>query len=761
MTYMQFFIEIMTNPDSPFSEMRHYGVLDIGTLAGNILSNVMMWIGKGLAALVDACEEFANAAYNFLSFSGNDTFVSLYNTINKYLFIPLLIVFAIIAIKLTVGANRKGESKEVLKNLGIMFFVVAILPSIFSYINQNVFGKDFLFNMQGERNQIRTEYVNNENGSGTYRRTGTLHYQTANNILRSNTYDFYYLYNHSDLKNIFNGHTPDDAEGTTNKDVNTVIENLKELQEKYPDSFESERVTFSDSVFDPNIGLDSDHGYDDLSQFFQYKVTEDHEETVDDRNAASTSTQLYKVSQNWGGIPIVNWGHECYIRYNVDYLNLFIQLLAVAIMYFCIGYSVIKLIIELMVHQLFGGIIAATDLTGGQRIKKFLGSILGIYFALLLSALTVLLFMAARNFAVNLIGSRGLGDSLITIALAITMLDIPNIVARYFNINTGIRGGMGMAGFGLLAAGRAVARNAGRVARAPFRAMNSTMESAQATRAEKTREARREAENEQQRMERADREAERNAERSRNNIDEGFNRSTDEQGRRMADFDNRQDEFRNQHGTDGDYEKFEQPIEYNKENEGSQENIDAIHQRAGAVAAYNDSMGEQKGFEDNIRSGSVAAGATEDETQKALKANPATVNDAKQGLYSGIAKEAQNNGGKPADYTAAAQKASANLNVGDGKEGYVSYLSDAAYNSAHSSQIRHEAINIQSMNRGMSDQDAYIRAMDKVSGTYSFATENKAKIAAAELRDTGSLRQGNIYDKRPKEYKVSSKTALN
>ena len=445
----------------------------------------MMWIGKGLAAFLDACEEFANAAYNFLSFSGNNTFVSLYNTINKYLFIPLLIVFLLIALKMTVGASRKGESKEILKNLGILFFVVAILPSVFSYINKNVFGKDFLMSMQGDTTSTTVEYGETHSDTGStsvFSKTYGTHYQTSNRILRSNTYDFIYLFYNSSLKKIYGDHTVNDSGKAANApNVDSIINELNELQKKYPDSSEASVVTFAGSVFDPNIGLDSDHGYDSLPDFFNYKVTPKREDTItNDVNDSGTTYQMYEVSQNWGGIPIVNWGHECYIRYNVDYLNLFVQLIAVAIMYFCIGYSVIKLIIELMVHQLFGGIIAATDLTGGQRIKKFLGSILGIYFALLLSALTIILFLSARDFAVGLLDTRGLGDSLITITLAITMLDIPNIVARYFNINTGIRGGMGIAGMALYGAGRMAARNAGRVARAPFRAAGTTMSNAQA-----------------------------------------------------------------------------------------------------------------------------------------------------------------------------------------------------------------------------------------------------------------------------------------
>lgn len=795
MSYLQLFVELMTNGKSPFSEMRFYGFTDLGTIAGNFFSVFLMWLGKGLAAFLDACEEFANAAYNFISFSGSSTFVNLYNVINSYLFVPLLIIFGILAIKFALGTVQRGESKTILQNLGILFFVVAVLPSIFSFVNKEIIGQDFLLSMQGDSNGTSSISANgNINdpissagiGYGASVTT-TNRRHISDDILRSNTYDFWYLYNKSDVKEIFYGKSPNDVEGKPTVNLDNLLENLQETQNEYINSNEAKALTFSGNVFDPNIGIDEEHGYFEIPDFFRWRVLASDiysgPVSTDGENIQDIRLSQYTVSEMWNGFNIIGgegWGHECYLRYNVDYLNLFIQLIAVAIMYFAIGYSVFKLIIELIIHQLFGATMAAMDLTGGQRIKKYLGSIIGIYLALLLSALTIMLFMPARNFACNLLDSRGLGDSLVTLTLAMVMLDIPNIIARYFNINTGIRGGMAMAGMGLMAAGRMAARQAGRMARAPFRAAGNTYDrmrnnqtatqrdaarrnERQAERASEQAERQREnqeRENQRQR-ERQEREAQQQA-RDEQRRQENEAREAQQQAQKKAEFDSKQKEFEKQHGTGGDYERYEQPIDYDKDSEGADKNKDAIVQRAGASSAYNDFEGKQKSFKNDIQSGATAVGATEADTARALKANPSEIVDAKKGMYSSISSEAVKNGGTQNDYREAAQKTASRMNAGGENADYVNYLADASYNSAHSEQIRARAKNIQSMNRGMSDQDAYVAAMDKVSGNYQFTESNKSKIAAAELRDYGSLRNGNIYGKRPdpSKYKVSSKSAL-
>ena len=79
-------------------------------------------------------------------------------------------------------------------------------------------------------------------------------------------------------------------------------------------------------------------------------------------------------------------------------------------------------------------------------------------------------------------------------------------------------------------------------------------------------------------------------------------------------------------------------------------------------------------------------------------------------------------------------------------------------NAQHSGELRNNAINIQNTSsRRISDVEAYTQAM-KQSG-YGFSEANMERIAASELKNNGSLRNGSIYEKRPVksfEYKANT-----
>lgn len=819
MTYEQLYILLMNDSDNPFSSIRVASFFSISSLITDLINMVLIFIGKGLAKLLDVFQEFANQAYNFLSFGYSDTFNELYGVINNYIFIPLVICFIILALKLTTGSLYRGETKTILKNLGILFLVIAVLPSVFYTINTQIIGKDFLNEVQDTPSSgSNVDIIAADLTDGKLDLPSDIDavqkkefMKISNIILRDNTWDYEYLYNNSSLKTIFGEGDGKKLDNWKDKKCNTTLEavrkSVNDAQAKYYASSYSSSVMFS--TFDPNTKLSSSEN------FFLVKVSK------------SSASGSYKETLDAGlTIPIVNFtiGDEHYNRYSVDYINLYIQLIAVAIMFFCIGYSVIKLIIELLVHRLFAGIIAASDLTGGQRIKKFLTSIIGIYIALLLSSITVILFLAARRYVMydsNIGGSR-LVKSIITIVLAITMLDIPNIVARYFNINTGIRGGMGIAGMGLMAATRAATRAASRGMRSATQKVSNTAQGA----ASRARGAAQEAGAQQQAMENSFNRGTANQTQNlpRMESSAGSAAAAEEAARNRPDIRSEaENDYRSKFGSDGNYEKYEQPLDYQTSNSENSESVgqenpyaeldkatnnrDAIVQRAGAASAFMDYSDKSESFDEKMQSAQNATHATSQDMESATKANPAEINDAKQGIYSGIAKRAEAAGGKPADYQREAEKAatafgygdtgksktgtssgtdntktgtagsnissaekskgSASSTVGSNREsvnttnkGFQNYLADASYNAKHSAQIRNEAINIQSMNSGMSDKDAYMKAMDRVSGQYHFREEFKEKIAVSELQNNGSLRQGSRYSRRPSDYKVKGKSAL-
>ena len=764
MSYKELFIELLSNRNSPFQFMDFTGLFHFDKAIGNLLNAILLALCKGLASFLDACEEFANTAYNFLSFSNSPDFVNLYNILSKYWVVPFIAILGFIALRLVLGDFRRQDLKTVIRNMGIMFFIIVLLPTIFTQINTNIIGMNFLDNIQGNSTTISSDYQESEEekadnalyqklSQGAYIRSqATSRKRTSDYILRCNVYDYWYLYNNSALKDIFSGWDSSSKDNNTadldvdslpaydgRKDIDALMVHLKNVAADYPSSAESKSVSFAGTIFDPGNQLHKDDGYQDVPRFFDIKSQPIVSVETDSDLETTKRVSLYTTNDLWDGIGLLDgWGHESMLRYNVDFLNLIVQLIATSVMYFCIGYGVFKLIMELLLHQLFGGIIAAIDLTNGQRIKKFLSTILGIYIALLLSAITVMLYQTILNFVrTQFTSGRGIIVSILTIVLCIVMIDVPNVIGRYFNVNTGARGGLALIGAGLMAS-RAVGRTIASRARSARNLRHSM--------AARSRERNRETQRQQERaQDRAQRQQEREQEQQQR-------------------YDSAQERYQSEHGSDGNYEKYQNPIDYDSSKVGSEQNADAITQRAAAISAKNDYYGNENSPRQNIDSAGRALNADSQDVANAKKQNAAQINDAKQGQYMSIATEAEANGGNNKAYKDAAEQSLNSLGVSSSdKRNYSEYLADASFNAKNTTQIRAEAKKIQSASETkLSDKDAYVQAMDKVAGSrYHFNSSFKENIATAELRDNGSLRSGSTYNNRPnrKDYVIGSKSA--
>lgn len=749
MSHADAFIELMTNSDSPLSYIQTYSMFDVGSLLANLLKYLWMAICRGLDSFVSAMESFANTCYNFLSFSSNPAFTGLYDVINQFITIPIAICLLIIAFKYVTGDMNKTKSKQYLNNLLIVFFVLCIMPSVFSFMNNTVIGNDFLKTVGGSDTTTSNYTIGGM--QVTQSNSNSSHITTSNEILRGNTTDFLYLYQESGkLKAAFpSSQDPDDA-SQANIDTNAIIEELTELKANYPNTSYAQNVSFNSFRFDFNQILKNGEDNYECPKFYQYKCI-GLQESVDNYSNGNTSTiKLYEiVPMNTEGFLGTGLGAVAYQRYHIDFLNIFIQLLATGIMYFCIGFSVLKLIFELLIHQLFGPIMAATDLTGGQRIKKYLSSIIGCYFGLIISSIIVLLYNKAVAIIPN---TYPLIKSMMIISLAIIFLDGPNIIAKYFGVNTGIRGGMAMAGLAMMKAGRAVTapiRTAGRVGSSVgLSALNNRVRDRMTAPRERQREAQRQAENtrreNQRQTENRQRETQRQA--------ENRQREEQRQAEKMDRFNRDMDRFQGKHGSNGDYEQYQKPNAYDPNKSGSKENLNHIAGKAAMAAAFSDMMGNPQ-KKDAYIADSVNGinGITEQDKNAAKKLGNANIKDAKQGIYTGIAKEAEANGGTRKDYLKASESAIQAYNsmptTEAAKEDFKSYLADASMNAAHTDELRQQANNYKALDPKLSDVDCYVKAMSN--SNLGFSTDNMQQIARAELEQNGSLRSGNIYSNRP------------
>ena len=149
-------------------------------------------------------------------------------------------------------------------------------------------------------------------------------------------------------------------------------------------------------------------------------------------------TQVVKEikADKFFGLDFTGW----YYRYHVDYLVIYISLLATTVAFFFVAFKVAKLIFDLAVHGVLATIFAASDLTSGQRTKQVLQSMGSIYVVLVLAVLMIKFYYLGSAYISSTI-SNGLVKAFALIFFAFAVIDGPNVIEKVLGIDVGLRSG--------------------------------------------------------------------------------------------------------------------------------------------------------------------------------------------------------------------------------------------------------------------------------------------------------------------------------
>jgi len=162
------------------------------------------------------------------------------------------------------------------------------------------------------------------------------------------------------------------------------------------------------------------------------------------------------VDLNTNTVPATNLGQQSYYRYHV---NWGITIATLAVTAFALVITTIKIgraMFDLAFHQLFAMFTAATDLTGGQRLKKVLVEIASTFAVIFVMMVLLRMFIIYAQWANDMEQHIGIiGTILLLIAGAWALIDAPDIVQRLLGIDAGLRSGW-QAMMGGYAAGRMV-----------------------------------------------------------------------------------------------------------------------------------------------------------------------------------------------------------------------------------------------------------------------------------------------------------------
>ncbi|PGQ36952.1 hypothetical protein COA05_14855, partial [Bacillus thuringiensis] len=133
---------------------------------------------------------------------------------------------------------------------------------------------------------------------------------------------------------------------------------------------------------------------------------------------------------------------EAYYRWSINWGSVLISLIVTA---FALLISIVKvgrIIYELAFHNIFGALVAATDISSGQRLKKIINEIFSCYAVIFCMALLLKIYslyigwLATKDF-----GFMGWGNALLLLAGSWAVIDGPNIVERILGIDAGLQSG--------------------------------------------------------------------------------------------------------------------------------------------------------------------------------------------------------------------------------------------------------------------------------------------------------------------------------
>lgn len=478
MTYAELCIMLLYYKNSPF-KMKVWSNFSFSGIFYDLINLLAYGIGYLFKIILDGMNSFAIGAYKFLSFSESSTIRGLYDVLSKYIWIPVLLCGVIACFRVILGQRNVG--KQFIRNLCYLFVAVAILPSVFSYINNNVIDENYFTGVSG---------TDPDNGKSL-----------ADDILRTNATDRLWLYDYM-AKNEGSALSSLDAKISTMGKIDTISNPIKAFKFIfYRDDYyaDAAKTYWAEMLDDSGVSTDELSGiFDDLDDPAVHKAWVDDTSisnhlTFDDGATSINEKMTEKVNNNWrdsassgdgdgytDGVPnffkvkvsaypqadgdgtqniytleqlsdgtnllgitgSTYLGKESYWRYDIDWLNVYIELLAHAYVAFVVGYCAVKLIIELIIHQVFGGMMAAMDLSGGDRIKKYFSAIIGCYIGLMIGAMVLPLYTAGCDFITNNLSVKsGFVRAVLEIVLALVIVNVPNIIAMYFGVNTGARAG--------------------------------------------------------------------------------------------------------------------------------------------------------------------------------------------------------------------------------------------------------------------------------------------------------------------------------
>lgn len=361
---------------------------------------------KGLKTVTDLTETLVNEVYGLLDFTTYAGVDKFFNTNELKILLGVLLTFAIAVLGWTLIFNSKEYKSKLMQQMSIIVIVVCAMPLVFSTLNQLT--RDVRNFATGDVENMSDQII-------------------AEGIVDLQHIDTVGFENYTVDENIVTGKSGEQKNGFLNgKEEN------------------ASRIDVNEKITD-ETGVNS-------------------EDILLKRIGTTTNGDLVVEeikTESFLGFDMTNW----YYRYYVDYLSIYLCLIATIAAFFFTAWKVAKLIYELAFHHLLAVFMSASDLTSGQRIKMVFKSLGSIYVVLMLLPFLMKLFALGQAY-VGANVSNGFIKGFVLIAMAFAVIDGPNVIERILGVDAGIKSGFQTLATTFMAvrAGGAIAKGAGKLA---------------------------------------------------------------------------------------------------------------------------------------------------------------------------------------------------------------------------------------------------------------------------------------------------------
>lgn len=146
------------------------------------------------------------------------------------------------------------------------------------------------------------------------------------------------------------------------------------------------------------------------------------------------------VSECYDGVAWTDLLNTYYYRYEIDWLESFLEIISIAIIYLFFSYKVVRTLYEVVFSEILA-MLYSPNLTNGQKTIKILDGIKDSYIIMLLSLVSVRLYMIAIEY-ISGKNWNGFTKGMFLLFIAFAVIDGPNLVQRITGLDAGLSDGM-------------------------------------------------------------------------------------------------------------------------------------------------------------------------------------------------------------------------------------------------------------------------------------------------------------------------------